>query len=499
MIGLFFIAAVSIYSNFYLLKNNISHNAEHSFKDISRTLKHIIDKDTLLMEGLIDGLKKDPKSIELFQEGQKECLFMYLHQTYMKLHSNYQLTHFYIHKPNRQNYIRVHNKNTHSDFINRTTLKRAAQTLATSSGVEFGISHNLTLRVVSPWIVDGKLIGFIELGKEIDLITQEYTDLIESDLIFTIKKELITDKDFQKWRTKNYRNRFYHAMNNFYVIDSTIKTIESKLQHILNLKKPSHNVYVENGAKKYYINSQDYFDVNGKSIGKLFILNDVTQKYAFLYEVIGKTTLIVLILLLIMFWYYAKYIQQTESQLNVAYRKIQESSIRDGLTRLYNKKYYLESVPQFIQRCSRFKLYISFILIDADNFKKYNDNYGHLKGDDVLIAIAQMMLNVFKRQNDYCYRVGGEEFLVVSASVDQEDGLNMAQLFCDSIRDEAIEHKYNANFGVITTSLGVVTTPLEYTIHIDTLYDQADKALYQAKYRGRNQVALYHEDHDENH
>ncbi|WP_419763489.1 MAG: diguanylate cyclase [Arcobacter sp.] len=489
--GLLLIAIISIFSNYVLLKDNISKSAENSFIDVSKTLDYIVKKETTLMQGLIEQLEKDQKTISLYKNNQKDWLFVYLHQTYLKFYHNYNITHFYIHRLDKQNYLRIHNKDVNGDLIDRITLNTAYNSLSTSSGVEFGISHNLTLRVVSPWIVDGEIIGFIELGKEMDLITREYTNLVNADVIFTIKKELITKKDFKKWKNKSHRNRYYYAMDNFYIIDSSLNTIEKELQEVLNTKIDSKNKYVENNGREYYVNSKDYRDVNNHKIGKIFVLNDVTDEYLSLFRTIIKVIIIVLVLLIIMGWYYFRHIKNTENVLKKVYKEIEEISIHDGLTKLYNKQHYLETISKLVNKCARFNIFISFILIDVDNFKKYNDNYGHLKGDDVLKLIAKTILNTFKRENDYCFRVGGEELLVVTASNDSSSSISMAHLLRKKVQNLNIEHKYSDEFGVVTISIGVVTQKISYNIDIDKFFDAADKALYLSKENGRNKVTIY--------
>lgn len=491
LIGLFLIASISIFSNYAFLKDNISKTSKKSFLNISDTVKHIIDKDINLMEALIYELKKDQKAINLYNNDQKNWLFTYLHQTYLRLNEKHNLTHFYIHKANKVNYLRIHNKEKNTDFINRVTLKKASETLTTVSGIEFGISHNLTLRVVSPWIIEGTLIGFIELGKEIDLITKEYTDFTHTDIIFTINKDKITKSDFEKWKSKSHRNRYYHSMTNYYIIDSTISSIGEDLQDKLNTKEDCENVYIENDNKKYYVNSKDYYDIENNKVGKFFVLTDVTEEYSILFEAILKVTIIAFFLLSILIWYYFKYIKRTEYKLKRAYSEIKEVSIHDGLTKLYNKQYYLEQIPKLMNKCSRFDLYVSFILIDADYFKKYNDNYGHLKGDDILIHIANTLLDTFKRENDYCFRVGGEEFLVVTASADKESANYMADVLCKKIQDLNLKHEYSEVNDKLTVSIGVVTKKISHALEIDLLYESADKALYKAKQEGRNRVCIF--------
>lgn len=491
LIGLVLIGSISIFSNLYNVEKNVELDTNQYFNNTAITLEYIIKKDVQLLKTLLVHIQKDEKLITLYKDKKRDQLYKYLQALYKNYEINHSITHFYIHTNDHYNFLRVHNKKVHSDYIDRETLKKSHQYLKTMSGVEFGISHNLTLRVVTPLIIEGKLIGFLELGKEMDKITEEYTELTNTDLIFTIKKSLITLEDFDKWKNKSHRNRSYHSMNRYYVIDSTIKNIDIELQKLIDQKEISENKYIENDGKKYYINGKDYKDINENTVGKIYVLKKVDLIYESLYESLIQTSIIILVIVLLIILYYFKHIKKIESELNKEYTHVQEQSIHDGLTGLLNKQYYLEQAQTLIQKCSRFNSYVSFIIIDIDNFKKYNDNYGHLKGDEVLKSIAHTIEDTFKRETDYCFRVGGEEFLIISASSDKKNGLTMAKKLCKNIQDEQIEHKYNENYGVITTSVGVYTKEIVYDLNIDEYYDNADKALYDSKQNGKNQVNKY--------
>jgi len=492
VIGLFFIAAVSVYSNFFLLEKNISDKADERFAIMNASLTSIIEQETNLMLGLIEQLEKDPKTIKYFKNNDTESLYWYLLKTYESFNERYDITHFYIHKPNKQNFLRVHNKEKNLDFIDRKTLNTASETFQASSGIEFGISHNLTLRVVIPWIVKNKLLGYIELGKEVDKLTPRLAKSVNVDIVFTIKKELISQDNFEKWKNNN-RNRHYEIMKNHYIIDSTIQKINDELLiHLdeLTPHKEHEHDYVENEQHKYFIHASPFFDINKKEVGKFHILIDVSKEHDFLCELIIKVSLIVLFALILMVIYYYNFLQKKENELNDVYLEVQRVSITDALTNLFNKRHYLNNAPVQMNNCTRCKGYISFILIDVDKFKKYNDFYGHLKGDDVLKEIADAMQKVFKRASDCSYRVGGEEFLVVTTSVDENNGFKMAELLQETINSLKIEHKENKE-KIVTVSMGICTQKASNTTRIEELYDNADKALYNSKNNGRNQVTLF--------
>lgn len=491
LFGLIIIASISIYSLYLLQKQNIDRQAKDTFETVSINFDKIIQRDIDLMHGLLDLIKKDQKIVSLYREKNRDMLFLYLHQMFLDYKSRYNFSHFYIHDTDKRNFLRVHNRDVHSDFINRKTLDKAQEKLTLSSGIEFGIYHNLTLRVVIPWFADDELIGYLEFGKEVDLLTPELSKLLNADIIFTIKKELISMEDFEAWRSKSTRNRYYQAMDNFFVIDSTLNSIGIQLQKILNSNKNISDVSITNYKKHFHINNRPFFDVNKNEVGKLYVLVDVNNERKYLFELIAKITVIVLILILLLIVYYAKYIKKTENKLNIAYEKLHEISITDALTSLYNKKYYIDNAPLQIKRAFRNGLYISFIMIDADNFKNYNDKYGHLMGDEVLKNIAKSLNSVFQRANDYCYRIGGEEFAVITEHEEFHNGYDMAQKLCNSIENLNIEHLCNSTFNKVTVSMGVCTMKVDENTNLIDLYAKADSALYLSKDNGRNRVTLY--------
>ena len=489
--GLFLIGFVSISTNFFLLKKNISQKAAESFDFMSTSLDYIIKKDTDLMIGLIEQIEKDQKVVALFHSNKREDTYKYLLDTYKTFNKRYDITHFYIHKTTKQNFVRIHNQKKNSDFINRTTLENASKNLKPSSGVEFGISHNLTLRVVVPWFFEEKLIGYIELGKEVDKLTPELTSLVNVDMIFTIKKELISEKDFEKWKNSNNRNRHYEMMDNHYIIDSTVGKIGKELQEYFNERGVHDNHFIINFDRKFFVHTSPFYDVNNNHVGAIHLLIDETKDYTFLYNLIIEVTIIILCLLAFILVYYYKFLKKIEKKLDNAYEEIELISITDALTNLYNKRHYLENAPKQIRVSSRSNSYLSFILVDVDFFKNYNDNYGHLKGDEILQKVSLSIKNIYKRTSDCCYRVGGEEFLIISESEDKNNAYDMAELLCKAVEDLHIEHKYNeSNIDHLTISVGVYTVKPDKTTKMTELYEYADKALYQSKNNGRNQVTM---------
>ncbi len=155
----------------------------------------------------------------------------------------------------------------------------------------------------------------------------------------------------------------------------------------------------------------------------------------------------------------------------------------DGLTELYNHRHFHERLDQEIARGSRFGSIFSLILLDLDHFKTFNDNYGHLAGDEVLRRVGRCLENSV-RSVDMTFRYGGEEFAVILPGTRLNDALKAAE----RIRN-MIEAKASPATIPVTASLGVATWPIDGMTKQDII-GRADTALYQAKQSGRNRVVL---------
>jgi diguanylate cyclase (GGDEF)-like protein len=170
-------------------------------------------------------------------------------------------------------------------------------------------------------------------------------------------------------------------------------------------------------------------------------------------------------------------------------KKIENLSVTDELTGLFNRRHLNNIFNDKVKHIRRNKNLLNFILLDIDNFKKYNDTYGHQAGDDVLVAIGKTLKKVFKRSTDVSFRMGGEEFAVIYQTKTKEDAHKLAEIIRDEISSLAIEHQLNEPYGVITSSFGLTIEDLtDNRIELDILYKKTDDLLYKAKHNGRNRI-----------
>lgn len=169
---------------------------------------------------------------------------------------------------------------------------------------------------------------------------------------------------------------------------------------------------------------------------------------------------------------------------------IQEISITDGLTNVYNRRHFNEIFPKVINSAKRKDELICFLLLDIDHFKQYNDNYGHQMGDNVLVKFASCLKFSLKRADDIAFRLGGEEFGVLFQSKDKEKALEFANTLKNNIEKLLIPHEYNSASKYITASLGLICKYGRDVKNIDEVYKEADDLLYKSKKNGRNTVSM---------
>ncbi len=175
---------------------------------------------------------------------------------------------------------------------------------------------------------------------------------------------------------------------------------------------------------------------------------------------------------------------------DVSERKhFEKLSMRDELTNLFNRRYFNEVASEQLAKARREQQFFGLCIIDVDNFKLYNDTYGHPAGDKVLVSIARALTDAFQRKDDMVFRLGGEEFGVVFVVNDREEATAIAKKALLKIRHLRIEHKTNPP-GIVTASMGLKIVDANGIAEMEALYKKADQALYKAKQAGRDRFVM---------
>ncbi len=165
---------------------------------------------------------------------------------------------------------------------------------------------------------------------------------------------------------------------------------------------------------------------------------------------------------------------------------LEELSMYDGLTHIPNRRYFDDEYQKKCKEMAREHQTAALLMIDVDYFKRYNDHYGHGKGDECLIKIAGALESALKRPSDMVARYGGEEFVALLQNIDQDGAKKVAESLLEAVSDLKIMHEYSSASKYVTISLGIGFKELEEKLCGEELLKKADDALYRAKESGRN-------------
>jgi diguanylate cyclase (GGDEF)-like protein len=173
------------------------------------------------------------------------------------------------------------------------------------------------------------------------------------------------------------------------------------------------------------------------------------------------------------------------SELN---KRLEALAITDGLSGLYNHRYFYERYHQEYNRALRYNRYLSLFMIDIDHFKQYNDTNGHLAGDKVISKVAKILLNE-SRKSDIVCRYGGEEFVIISPELDEKQALAFAEKLREAVEKFKFTNEHSQPKGSVSVSIGIGVFP-GISTGPETLLKKTDEAMYQAKRAGRNRSVL---------
>ena len=169
---------------------------------------------------------------------------------------------------------------------------------------------------------------------------------------------------------------------------------------------------------------------------------------------------------------------------------IQNLAETDSMTRLLNRRGLERRISTIWPMCERQGMNVAVIMLDIDNFKKYNDTFGHGKGDVCIQAVAQKLIENTPRKSDYAVRVGGEEFLVFLSGISCDDAIKWARKCKESIESMQIKQASDNFLPFVTVSMGVCHVSLKERKEFWELQNEADRCLYLSKENGRASIYI---------
>lgn len=225
-----------------------------------------------------------------------------------------------------------------------------------------------------------------------------------------------------------------------------------------------------------------------RHINKFILSNFTPDEYIKVQSRIEKRIIELIFLINIQSNAYVETLQSNFNKIDDLYHKVEELSLRDSLTGLYNRRYLYNNISELLSLSARQQLPLSFVMMDIDDFKPINDTFGHLAGDFILKEISTILKGYF-RKSDFIIRYGGEEFLIILFN---SDHLQTEQTV-DALRQIIMDKRfvYSTTEMHVTLSIGIAScvfgSPYS-TIDLEKMIAEADAAMYKSKTQGKNKI-----------
>jgi diguanylate cyclase (GGDEF)-like protein len=249
----------------------------------------------------------------------------------------------------------------------------------------------------------------------------------------------------------------------------------------------TYKLYKEKHQLSNYFTGASVFYISANTFIATFYLGFVPYN-DFIFNVGLLGVYLEAIIFAFMLSFKIKHLKNENEKKDITIKEVERVAITDDLTGIYNRRHFNNMIHKIIHSPRRKNGIISFLMMDIDHFKQYNDTYGHQMGDDVLKEIGRCLTQLLMRHNDYPFRLGGEEFGIIFHSTTVNNAKGFAEKVRASIEDLKIEHTKNSVSKYVTASIGLVSLEYDKIIDEDTLYKKVDDLLYLAKKNGRNTV-----------
>lgn len=461
---------------------NTANRAEHLYQEE-------IDGSASMLGAAMEVLATDQRLRQALARRDRQVLLARSAPLFAELKKKYAITHFYFSDSQRVNILRVHQPARFGDVINRATTLQAQQSRQTSYGVEIGPLGTFTLRLVTPWFgADGRLLGFVELGMEIDHVLRKVQHIGSAKTYVLISKQYLDRREWEAGmrmlgRMPDWEQFPDVVVNNQATEDLPRELTRSLQQSLLAEQKVMESMVA--GTLTYRAVFLPLRDAAGNSVGKMVLLLDVSAQARAIDALTRESISVGVAASVILLGFFYGLLGVVGRRLEQDQHSLRELASHDGLTGLYNHRmYYLRLDQEFIRR-HRTGTEVSVLLLDIDHFKRVNDDYGHLAGDRVLETLSELIMRSCRTMDTAC-RYGGEEITVILPETDAEGALEIAERLRHAVEAHSFELEDSKQIH-ITVSIGVATSSDSLSSSRE-LTEGADRALYRAKERGRNRV-----------
>ncbi len=497
--------------SFSIYKDESSHIQQEfatARQNISEVYRSLLDDHAEKLSAVLDLVARNEALAQAFAARDKERLLALSEPLFKRLRDRYRITHFYFHDPDRVNFLRVHQPERFGDVIDRFTAKAAQRTGELSHGVELGPLGTFTLRAVLPWRLDGELLGYLELGEEVEALTTRLHPMFGLEIGVLIEKNYLSRDDWQSGLQMLGRESRWDLIDHEVLVSETSTLLSSAVTQLPHFagglrNRPDTATRLSLRDHEYIIGTVPLKDAGDRRVGRLLLMRDISARAAKSHDVVADMAAASLVVGPMLLGFFFISLSRAERQLKDwrqrvneesrarmqlqedHFRTLERTALSDALTGLPNRKSLDEQLAKAVEDVARDGRRFVLALLNMQRVNEINITLGHETGDLLLKQVADRLTRGLQ-EAAVVARAGGDEFAVV---MPVPAGMGAAESVA------AIRRTLSPTFHVSGISLdmlaniGIAICP-DHAEDAVTLLRRADVAMRQAK-RHRENFAVY--------
>lgn len=278
-IGLLIFLGLYVASTSWYLNREIYRDLNQDISNIDNMFHDLLNQRAQMMEIQLQQLASEPQLQQLMIARNREQLFKAAQPKFQALREHMDISFFYFFTPKKIVFLREQNPQHYGDRITRKTLQKAAQTGKATQGIELDSQGTFTLRVIIPWRLNGKLIGYLELGQEIDQLIKRFFQQQNTELVLTIRKELLIREDWEAGKHFLGKQSNWNLLTNKVIVQMSRPEMIDGLRDIIDQDyHPARSIKTEFEGRQYQGLSLPLYNSSHRQIAEFLVLNDITDE-----------------------------------------------------------------------------------------------------------------------------------------------------------------------------------------------------------------------------
>jgi len=311
---------------YLLLDRQIHNQTNHTVELLSRLYDVIVEDDAKEFYGLLKQFSANERFAQFWLEGDRSALLAGAKPIYDTLNKNHRITHFYFHNPDRSVFLRIHKPTRHGDIIQRQTLLSAVDTGKPTHGLELGLFGGFVLRVIQPWYINKQLVGYLEIGEEIDYIVPLLSKAVGVDLLVLLDKNFLNRQNWEQFYLNNSNANNWNRFPNHVVNYQGVSTIPPVIKnHLLSngLIEPNSIYQFKLNGNFYHAINTPLMDITNLNVGELIILKNTTAGQSRLRQAIAVLISLGAVVYFIIFLGFYGYLGRLENKIIETNRQLE--------------------------------------------------------------------------------------------------------------------------------------------------------------------------------